>query len=130
MDRSLLVTNGYQFLDILDAEGVSPRAAIWVYNDVSDSWRLWLVPKDDGEIDDFVFYRQMSLILRSHPDLDLSTSDIEPIKADHPAIVDLGRRYDLRGHSSRSFSHTMLGDVFAAKGIILRMAMQQHSNAA
>jgi hypothetical protein len=130
MDRSLLVTNGFQFLDILDANGLGPRAALWVYDEDYDRWRLWIVPRVDQPIDDFVFYLGMSKILNANSDLDLSTSDILPVTADHPVIAALGDSYDLRGRSSRSLSHAAPGGVYIAKGIILRMAMQPQSDAA
>jgi hypothetical protein len=124
------VRSGHQLLDVLDRDGVNPRAALWVYDDIYDRWTLWLVPSEDGPIDRFAFYVRMWEVFRAHPELGMTEGDVRAIESDHPAIVEFGRRYDLRGHASRSFVHTMLGDVFAAKGIILRMAMQAHSAAA
>jgi hypothetical protein len=124
MDKNILVTAGTTLINALDQEGVNPRAAVWVYNSETDSWRLWIVPSKSAT-DKRQFYRLVSEAITKHKDSmqGLDASDTEFVRDTHPAIQALSRMFRVEGASSVSISNNMLNGFYVPDGIVLRMAV-------
>jgi hypothetical protein len=124
MDTNVLVTTGTNLLRILDKEGLSPRAAMWVHNPEIDSWRLWVVPAKSMS-DKRQFYRLVAEAISKHrTDLQgIDASDTELITDTHPAISALSKTFRVEGSSSIFISNNMLNGYYIPDGIILRMAI-------
>jgi predicted dithiol-disulfide oxidoreductase (DUF899 family) len=124
VDTSLLVESGRIFLNILDSEGVKPRAAMWVHNRDTETWRLWIVPPKDIK-DKRQFYRRIAEAITKHraklPSLE--ASDTEYVLETHPAIQALSQTFQVKGTSSIYVSDNMLNGFYLPDGIILRMAV-------
>jgi hypothetical protein len=124
MDKDVLVKEGQNLIRHLDESKAKPRGAIWVYSSDSDTWRLWIVPSKEVS-DKSEFYRIVSETISKHrsemPGLDVSSIEFQ--KADHPAIVGLGRFLRMEGLGSAHFSNNRFNGFFLPDGVVLRMAI-------
>jgi hypothetical protein len=59
VDSNLLVRAGHKLIDVLEAKGIRPRAAMWVHNTDVDTWKLWIVPPK-GFKEERAFYRKVA----------------------------------------------------------------------
>jgi len=116
-------TGGFALLKALDDAHVPPRAAIWVHNSDTDTWKLWIVPhpsiKDKRE-----FYRRIAeIISQKRVDVGgLDASDAEMVAAEHPAVQ--GLQFLTRAKFARAhFSNVKLEGFYLPDGIILRMEL-------
>jgi hypothetical protein len=122
MDSNLLVTNGTALLRVLDQEAVKPRAALWVQNPETGTWRLWVVPSklftDKRE-----FYRVVSEAISKHQDeiQNMDASDTELVSETHPAIDALSKLFRIPGCGSLTVEGNMLNGFYLPNGIIIRM---------
>jgi len=122
MDQETLVKAGHNLIDLLEAEGFSPRAAMWVNNKDADTWRLWIVPpkryKDKNE-----FYGLISKVVSKHRDelFGIDASDTEFVLDSHPAIKALGVMIRVEGRGSVFVSDNMVNGFYIPDGIILLM---------
>jgi hypothetical protein len=118
------VTAGTNLLKVLDKEGVTPRAAMWVHNRETDTWRLWVVPAK-SDTDKRQFYRRIAEAMSKHRAQveGLDISDTEYVLDTHPAIKALSRMFRVEGTSSIHVSENMLNGFYLPDGIILRMAV-------
>lgn len=124
MDTNALVNDGKKLVEWLDKSKLKPRAAMWVYNSESDTWKLWIVPalqvNDKGE-----FYLELSKIISAHreeiPGFDISSVEF---KSDsHPAVKGLGAMLHMEGLGSARFSNNRFNGFLLPDGIVLRMAV-------
>jgi hypothetical protein len=124
MDTNVLVTAGTNLLRVLDQEGIAPRAAVWVHNPETDTWRLWVVPAK-STTDKRQFYRKVAEAISQHRDetQGIDVSDTEFVSETHPAIAALGKTFRIEGISSVFLSNNMLNGYYLPDGIILRMAV-------
>jgi hypothetical protein len=124
MDKNALVSDGTKLVQWLDNSKLKPRAAMWVYNSETDSWRLWIVPSKDVK-DKSEFYLILSDIISEHRD-EIPGFDISAVefKADnHPAVTGLGKMLRMEGLGSAHFSNNRFNGFLLPDGIILRMAV-------
>jgi hypothetical protein len=128
MDQKLLVgpdiDASKRLVSLMDNEGLAPRAALWVYNEDTESWRLWIVPSSNvGE--KVEFYRRLAVIVAENRDVlgGLDTSSTEFVKDSHPAIAGLRGVIRVAGLSEVRFSNNMLNGFYLPDAIILRMAV-------
>lgn len=122
MDQSLLVRSGHALIDLLEANGLTPSAAMWVKGSDVNLWKFWIVLHDEA-IDKRDFYKRISeLISRSAGEFqDLDASYIELIPSTHPAIQALSRMFRVSGNSDIQVQSNMLNGFYLPDGIILRM---------
>jgi hypothetical protein len=124
VDTNALVAEGSKLVSLLDNSKLKPRAAMWVYNSETDTWKLWIVPalavSDKRE-----FYLELSNVISAHrkeiPSLDISS--IEFKEGNHPAVKGLGAAFSVNGLSSVHLSNTSFNGFSLPNGIILRMAV-------
>ena len=121
MDQNTLVSSGHALVTALDADGFSPRLAMWVHNKDVDTWKLWLVPPA-GHKDKLDFYRRVANIVTKNPAAlgGLSASDTEMILESHPAAIGLGKFSRMPGLGSVSFTANVFNGYLLPDGIILR----------
>lgn len=124
MDTNSLVSEGKKLIEWLDKSKLKPRAAMWVYNSETDTWKLWIVPaiqiKDKGD-----FYLELSKIISAHRD-DIPGFDISSVefKTDsHPAVQGLKTMFRMEGLGSAHLSNNRFNGFLLPDGIILRMAV-------
>ena len=122
MDQNLLVENGHNLIDALQNKGVNLKAAVWVHNTDTNSWRLWMVPnnlKDKRE-----FYRKVAEAISAESDKlqGMDASDTEMVSETHPAITALRGLVHVEGRSSVQMSNNMLNGFYLPDSIILRMS--------
>jgi hypothetical protein len=121
MDQSTLVNGGQALVSALDAEGFSPRLAMWVHHADTDTWKLWLVPPR-GKIDKADFYRRIAKIVSAHRNElgGVDASDTEMMADDHVAVQGLGKFLRLQGIGNVHFSGNRFNGFYVPDGIILR----------
>jgi len=122
VDQNLLVKSGHIFVQALDDMSLSPRAAMWVFNSDTDTWKLWIVP-NKAETDKRIFYRKISSIVSRHrKELGgIDAADVELVSDNHPAIEALGQFMRMEGLGSAHFTGNRLNGFFLPDGIVLRM---------
>ncbi|WP_156330230.1 hypothetical protein [Bosea vaviloviae] len=126
MDKSLLVKSGHALVDLLEANGVRPSAAMWVRGADIDAWRLWIVPPENFQ-DKRDFYRRVSEIVSNNPDRfqGFDASYVEMVSSGHPAVSALRRMFRVEGQGDVSIQSNMLNGFYLPDGIILRMDFEQ-----
>ena len=66
MDQKLLVgpeiEGAKRLVGLMDKAGLNPRAALWVYNEDTEIWRLWIVPAPEIK-EKLEFYRRLAVIV-------------------------------------------------------------------
>lgn len=126
MDQKLLVGPDIEasrnLVSLMDEAGITPRAALWVYNEDTDDWRLWIVPAVHLK-DKLEFYRRVSEIVTKNRQIlgDLDASSTEFVVDTHPAIKGLKPVIRVEGLSNTRFTHNMLNGFYLPDAIILRM---------
>jgi hypothetical protein len=123
MDQNALVRDASNLIRWLDETSVRPRAAMWVYNSETDSWKLWIVPA--GNVSKSEFFLKLSEVISAHRN-DLPGFDISEVefKADnHPAIEGLKSMMRLEGIGSAHLSNNRVNGFFLPDGILMRMAI-------
>ena len=122
MDQTILVERGHSLINLLEQQGIMPRAAMWVHNTDTDTWRLWIVPPRPLT-DKHEFYRRISEIISGNADhlQDLDASDIEMVTEKHPAIEGLKRLFKVTGRSPVQVATIVLNGFYLSGGIILQM---------
>ncbi len=122
MDQTALVTAGHKLVDAMARHGLPPRAAMWVHNTDTDTWRLWIVPPA-GMTDKRDFYRQAAVLISEETDAfsGLDVSDIEMVSSEHPALKGLSREFRVKGRRDIHISSTNLNGFYLPDGIILEM---------
>jgi len=122
MDQGLLVKSGHVLVKALDDANASPRAALWVHNTDTDTWKLWIVPHT-SVTDKRAFYRTISeIVSKKRVELgEVDASDVELVGVDHPAIKGLGRFLKMPGLGASYFSNNRFNGFYLPDGIILRM---------
>lgn len=122
MDQSTLVASGHALIEALTKQGVRPRAAMWVYNDEVDTWKLWIVP-DKPKTDVREFYRHISEAVTKNREKigSLNPGDIELVQDNHPAIRQLRGMFRVGALSSIHLRDNMLNGFYLIDGIILLM---------
>jgi hypothetical protein len=124
VDQNLLVSSGHALLDLLEKKGVKSRAAMWVHNTDSDSWKLWIVP-DKNVKDKLEFYRKVAEAISENRDdvPGIDASDTEMVADTHPAITSLSKFISAPGKHSIHLSNNKLKDFYLADGIVLRLSL-------
>jgi hypothetical protein len=122
MDQSFLVKAGHVLVKALDDQQQAPRAAVWVHNTDTDTWKLWIVPHTPVK-DWQDFYRQLSTIVTQHRNElgDVDAADVELVGEDHPGIKGLKAFMKMPGLGSAHLSNNRLNGFFLPEGIVLRM---------
>jgi len=122
MDQSILVTSGHALVKALDDAGLPPRAAMWVHNSDTDTWKLWLVPSE-GTVDKREFYRQLSeIVSKKRVELGgIDSSDTKMILDSHPAAKGLRKFIKAPGLESIQFPGNRFNGFYLPDGIILRV---------
>lgn len=124
MDKSALVDDGSKLVRWLDKSKLKPRAAMWVYNSETDSWKLWIVPSSSVK-DKREFYLELSNIISAHRD-EIPSFDISSVefKADsHPAVKGLSAMLRMEELGSAHLSNNRYNGFSLPDGIVLRMAV-------
>lgn len=124
MDTNALVSDGKKLVQWLDESKLKPRAAMWVYNSETESWKLWIVPavqvKDKGD-----FYLELSKIISAHrdeiPGFDISSVEFKTDS--HPAVQGLKTMFRMEGLGSAHLSNNRFNGFLLPDGIVLRMAV-------
>jgi hypothetical protein len=124
VDTNALVEEGSRLVGLLDNSKLKPRAAMWVYNSETETWKLWIVPATEVN-DKREFYLELSNIISAHreeiPNLDISSVEFK--EGSHPAVKGLGAAFSVKGLSSVHLSNTSFNGFSLPNGIILRMAV-------
>jgi hypothetical protein len=122
MDQNILVTSGHALVRALDKAGIPPRAALWVHNTETDTWKLWLVPPH-GMTDKRDFYRRLAeIITKNRSELGgIDASDTEMVLDSHPAMKGLKNFIRAPGLGSIHFSGNRFNGFYLPDGIILRV---------
>jgi hypothetical protein len=124
VDKHTLVEEGSKLVQWLDESKVKPRAAMWVYNSETETWKLWIVPASTVQ-DKHEFYLALSDIISAHRD-ELPSFDISSVefKSDtHPAVKGLGAMLRMDGLGSAHLSNNRFNGFLLPDGIVLRMAV-------
>ena len=123
MDQSALVSSGQKLVRLMDQAGIVPRAAMWMHNIDTDTWRLWVVPPPHLT-DKRDFYRRIAEMISGDRAgfQNLEIGDVEMVSEAHPAIMGLTRMFRVEGLSSVHVSNNKFNDFYMPDGIILRMA--------
>ena len=124
MDKNALVSDGTKLVQWLDESKLKPRAAMWVFNSETDTWRLWIVPAKEIT-DKYEFYLALSDIISDHRD-EIPGFDISAVefKADnHPAVAGINNVLHMEGLGSAHFSNNRFNGFLLPDGIVLRMAV-------
>jgi hypothetical protein len=121
MDQNVLVSSGHALIKALDDVGLRPRAAMWVHNTDTDTWKLWIVPRA-GFTDKHEFYRRVSEIVSKNRAAlgGIDASDTEMVLDSHPAMSGLGRFLKMPGLGSSNFPGNRFNGFYLSDGIILR----------
>jgi hypothetical protein len=124
MDQSILVRSGKLLVEGLDHAGDRPRAAVWVHNGETDTWKLWIVLQPSAS-DQREFYRRVSEIVAKNRDQlgGIDASDVELVSESHPAIRGLAAMMRVEGLSDVHLSNNRLNGFYLPDGIILRLAL-------
>lgn len=124
MDQAILVEQAQALVKRLDATRASPRAAMWVHQQDSDTYRLWIVPPA-AITDKREFYRIVAETISVHsPEmkgLDVGTTEF--VSADHPAMVGMAGFIRMNGIGSATFKANRFNGFFLPDGILIRMAL-------
>jgi hypothetical protein len=124
VDKDILVDSGTALVQLLDQNGLKPRAAMWVYNSDTVAWRLWIVP-DKSLKDKAEFYRKLAAVISQNrdklPGFDIGY--VEYKSADHPVVKGMRSFIQMDGLGSVQFSNNRMNGVFLPDGIVLRMAV-------
>ncbi len=126
MDQKLLVgpeiEGAKRLVGLMDKAGLNPRAALWVYNEDTEIWRLWIVPAPEIK-EKLEFYRRLAVIVSENRELlgTLDTGSTEFVKESHPAIQGLKGLIRVESLSDVRFSNNMLNGFYLPDAIILRM---------
>ncbi len=122
MDQNILVSCGHTLIKALDDDGTPPRAAMWVHNTDTDTWKLWIVPHQPTP-DKHDFYRRIAKIITENRATfgDINASDTEMIDEAHPAMRSLRRLIKAPGLGSISSSGNVVDGFYLPEGIILRV---------
>jgi hypothetical protein len=126
MDQAILVKSGQALVGKLDQTDVRPRAALWVNNTDTGSWKLWVVPdKRFSAREQHEFYRKVAEVVTGDRDrmLGLEPSDVEMVAESHPAIKGLASAFHVTGLSSVHMSSNTFNGFYLPDGIILRMEL-------
>jgi hypothetical protein len=120
MDQSL--TAGHRLVDALEAAGLNIRAAIWVNNSETGSWKLWLVP-DKSLKDRREFYRRVAEVISKDRSMysDIDISDTEFVQDTHPAIKALKGIFRVKDRGQIHLKQNQMNGYFMPDGIILKM---------
>ena len=124
MDQATLVKAGHNLIDFLEAEGFSPRGAMWINNKDAQTWRLWIVPPK-GFTDKNEFYRLVSTVVSKHRNelFDIDASDTEFVLDTHPAIKPMGVMFRVENRGSIFISDNMVNGFYIPDGIILKLTI-------
>jgi hypothetical protein len=124
MDQAVLVRSGHLLIRELDKAGLAPRAAMWVHNTETDTWKLWVVPPA-ALTDKREFYRRIAELVTHHRSElgGIEASDAEMILDEHPGMQGLKRFIKAEGLSAITFAGNKFNDYYLPEGIILRMAL-------
>jgi len=126
MDTNTLVTSGHSIVEAMDRANISPKLAMWVHNEESETWKLWLLPQSiNVKIDAQNFYRKMSvLISENRPNLGgIDISDLELIPPKHPVIEGMKRFIRAEGLNSIHLSGNTYNGFYLPDGILLRSTL-------
>lgn len=124
MDKDLLVSSGTALVQLLDSNGLKPRAAMWVYNSDTETWRLWIVPAQalDNKAE---FYRKLAAVISNNrdklPGFDIGY--VEYKSAEHPVVKGMRSVIRMDGLGSAHLTNNRLNGIFLPDGIVLRMAV-------
>lgn len=124
MDKGSLVDEGSKLVRFLDESKLKPRAAMWVFNSETDTWKLWIVPASTIR-DKREFYLLLSEVISAHraelPSFDISSVEFKPDS--HPAVKGLGAMLRMEGLGSAHLTNNRFNGFLLPDGIVLRMAV-------
>lgn len=122
MDSNLLVSAGHKLIDVLEAKGIKPRAAMWVHNTDVDTWKLWIVPPKNFN-DQRAFYRKVAEAASENKDAfgGIDASYVEMVPDSHPAIQSMAKMLRVTNKSSVFMQNNRLNNYYLADGIVLLM---------
>ena len=119
------VQAGQILVGLLDDEGMRPKAALWVYSNDHDRWRLWILPgiNKEGDNPREIYSRIARVISKNRAKLQgIDIGDIEVLGPGNRAIAALSKLFHIEGISNVRLSSNRLNDIFLPDAIILRMA--------
>ena len=128
MDQKLLVGPDIDasqcLVRLMDEAALTPRAVAWIYNEDTDSWRLWIVPAETVS-EKREFYRKLSVIVAKNRSVlgGLDTSSTQFMAPDHPAIQALGSIFRHEGIGNIQLSNSVLNGYYLPDAIVIRMAL-------
>ena len=122
MDQAVLVSQAQALVRRLDETKVQPRAVMWVHQEDTDTWRLWIVPSS-SVTDKREFYRIVAATISAHADemAGLDVGSTEYVADDHPGMKGMGRFLRMPGVGSVRFSGNRFDDFYMPDGIVIRM---------
>lgn len=115
-----------RLIELLDEEGLEPRAALWVFSPDHGRWRLWLVPRADGRgVQIREVYMRISRVISKNRDemQNIDIGDIDILEEKHEAIKELSKLFRIDGIGRVHISNNKLNNIFIPEAIILRLAL-------
>ncbi|UYW33634.1 hypothetical protein [Methylorubrum extorquens] len=124
MDQNSLVEFGHAVIRSMRDDGISPRAAMWINNTDTQTWKLWIVPPKSLS-DKREFYRKMSQIVSAYGDRypGFDIADIEMIPETHPALKGMSTMFRIPAEVAFSLSGNTFNGFYIPDGILLIMDM-------
>jgi len=115
-----------RFLELLDREGLGPRAAVWVYGPDQYSWKLWIVPPDKIKNKQEFYLKLASVFSRNIEKLDgLDFGSVQFTSRDHPAIIGLARLIHAPGLVDVRFEGNLFDGFYLPDAIVVRMDVER-----
>jgi hypothetical protein len=125
MDQDILVDSGRHLVDLLIANNLKPRVAMFVRNPDTGSTRLWLMPppKLTGPKHQNEIFRKLAELISKNRDKisSLEVSDIDLIAEDHPAILGMRGAFKVTGRSLIQVRQSTFNGFFLPEATILEM---------
>ena len=124
MDQAVLVEQAQHLTERLDATKEQPRAVMWVHQQDTDVWRLWIVPHA-SITDKREFYRLIAEVITAYQGelAGLDVGAIEYVSDKHPAMVGMGQFLQMDGIGSATFQGNRFNGYYMPDGIVIRMRL-------
>lgn len=109
-------------MSLLEADGLTIKAAVFVLSTEGSNWRLWLEFAEPFT-DKREAYRRIASIVAAHQHEigGIDTSDIDLVASNNKALDALGRMMRVGAGGQVQLSNSMFDGVFLPEAIILKM---------
>ena len=110
-----------RLVDLLDAQSLTVRGAMWLYESDNERWRFKVCFQEARE-NVMSFYRDMARIVNAHPDVDVLPLDrVSVVSFDTSIFSKLKGMINLVGKSRVRMTHSRINGVYMEDAMIYRL---------